>query len=818
MVGLVNVNLPVLQYPTAPQVGCARCHDLCASRTQIVDGAGPDRPLLLVVGEAPGADEDAAGVPFVGRSGQLLRSSLGALGLTNDQIRFTNAVRCHPEKNRTPTDAETANCLSWLAWEIEQTQPRAILCLGVTAHAAICELPIWDDPNVYTAWHPAYVLRTPKNRQKWLRQLAPAVSHALTGAPPRKAAGTPDPWFPVTREPGSRGIDFTSPYIAVDTETDNLEEGIGVKLVSWQISDGTMAGFHTDYAFSNLNIDWWTYKRVWAHNIKYDAPLLGINLRDLDTWDDTALIAYVLRYERVGLKTLGPELTGLEMAPIRDLLQRREPRLLKSGKQATLKGEPAFRIVKQSFSEALQHEPERARQYAMLDAVVTSRLARILWPQLQAESTLLAYYRTLEKPVVPILRECEARGVQVDPDKLLLLGSEITQRVLKHEQMARLVLGVDDEFNLGSNDQLAGALAARGLHLINRTATGRFSVDEQSLLRTVGATTEGHIEELLESGGLDGTTRLRLALVRDILKIRELKKLQSTYVDALLNNRDSNSRVHGRFNQMVTNTNRLSSSQPNLQNIPARDPLGKTIREAFIARPGYVQVKADYSQLEVRIYAALSGERVLMEAYPPSGEERDVHQFVADALAIPRKRAKNVLFATLYGASAPKLAATAGVPASDAGAFLARMRDQMPTLLTWQNHQAQEITTKGYIETLLGWRGYFPMFFSPIDRDRNEALREMANFPIQGTAAGIVKRLMIEADKIARDYSAELVLQVHDEVVYEVPIGRAAAFACELEEIGATVGTFYLPTPLKLNVEIGSSWGTVQDWRTWTPS
>jgi uracil-DNA glycosylase family 4 len=800
----VSVTLPI--YPTASQVGCSRCPGLLG-RTQIVDGAGPDRPLLLVVGEAPGADEDLAGVPFVGRSGQLLRSSLGALGLSNDQIRFTNAVRCRPPENRDPSADEQIACQQWLGWEIAQAQPRVILALGKIAANVLGMF--YDEPaTIYQAWHPAYVLRAPKQRQKWLQQLAPAVTHALTGAPPRKAAVTPDPWYEAPVVPGGF-------WTAVDTETDDLEEGIGVKLVSWQRSDGHFAEmFDAQTPFPNVGPEWGP-QHTWAHNIKYDAPLLGLDLRNLDSWDDTALVAYVLRYERVGLKALGPELTGLQMAPIKELLQRKEPRLLKSGRQATLKGEPAWKTVKQSFSEALQHEPDRARTYAMLDAVVTSRLARILWPQLQAEPTLLTYYQELEKPVVPILTETEQRGVQIDPDKLVVLGAEISKRVGQYEQMARLTLGVDDEFNLGSNDQLAHALAHVGLPLTHRTATGRLSVDEQALLSAVGATTEQHCEELLDAAGEDHRLRLQVALVRDILKVRELKKLQSTYVDALLNGKDAQNRIHGRFNQMVTNTNRLSSSGPNLQNIPARDPLGKTIREAFIAKPGHVLVKADYSQLEVRIYAALSGEKVLVDAYPASGEERDCHQSVADALGIPRKRAKNVLFATLYGASAPKLAATAGVPGPEAGAFLARMRESMPTLLTWQNRQAQEITQKGYIETLLGWRGYFPTFFSPIDRDRNEAMREMANFPIQGAAAGIVKRLMIEADARAHICHAELVLQVHDEVVYEVPERLATIWAKELETLGAEVGRQYLSVPLKLNVEIGPSWGQVRDWRDW---
>lgn len=805
---MAGEQLPVV-YPTASGVGCSRCPALRSSRTQIVDGAGPSSPLLLVVGESPGADEDIAGVPFVGRSGQLLRDSLAQLGISPSQTRFTTSVRCRPEGNRDPSPDELSNCRQWLAWELEQHTPRAILSVGKTAHAQVTSIIDETDGVAYwNAWHPDYVLRSPKQRMAWLAQMKPAVDHALGRRAAEPGPPAPEPWY-------EGPVNLNQHWVALDTETDDLEEGYGVKLISWQISDGTKAEmFRRGTPIARAS-------HYWLHNAKYDAPLVGINLRDLSGWDDTALAAYVLRYERVGLKTLGPQLTGLDMLPIKDILTRTETideGVYKSGPR---KGQPKIkaRRVRQSFSEALVHDAERARQYALLDPVVTSRLARMLYPKLQADPVLHRYYTEIEKPCVPIIQEMEARGVLVDPGKLTVLGAEIDRRVDRHESMARLSLGVDDDFNLGSNDRLGAALLDAGLPLSNRTATGRLSVDEQSLLSAVGATTEQHIEELLEGNDLDGGRRRSLALVRDLLKTRELRKLKSTYVEALLTGRDASSRIHARFNQMVTNTNRLSSSGPNLQNIPARDPLGKTIREAFVARPGYVIVKADYSQLEVRIYASLSGERVLREAYPASGDERDCHQGVADALGIPRKRAKNVLFATLYGASAPKLAATAGIPQSESGSFLARMRQEMPTLLTWQRRMADEMTRKGYVETLLGWRGYFPMFWSPVQRDQNEALREMANFPIQGTAAGIVKRLMIEADSGCHSHEAELVLQVHDEVVYEVPEHRAARFAGYLEALGEKIGRDVgLSVPLKLNVEIGPAWGTVQDRRSWSPT
>jgi uracil-DNA glycosylase family 4 len=246
-------SLPVV-YPTASGVGCFRCPALCASRTQIVDGVGPDRPLLLVVGEAPGADEDVSGVPFVGRSGQLLRDSLAQLGISNAQVRFTNAVRCHPEGNRDPIPEEVENCSQWLDWEVGETQPRVILALGKIAQRAISVF----EPNdagilIVNAWHPAYVLRAPKSRPAWLKQLAPAVDYALGRQVVPSGPPEPEPWYEHWPETEHR-LDWSSPWLAIDTETDDLEEGYGVKLVSWQISDGVTAKLQQHLAPRDLSV------------------------------------------------------------------------------------------------------------------------------------------------------------------------------------------------------------------------------------------------------------------------------------------------------------------------------------------------------------------------------------------------------------------------------------------------------------------------------------------------------------------------------------------------------------------------------------
>jgi DNA polymerase-1 len=531
--------------------------------------------------------------------------------------------------------------------------------------------------------------------------------------------------------------------------------------------------------------------RIWFHNAKYDAPLVGVNLRDLHKWDDTMLLAYVLREGRVGLKELGPRLTGIQMDPISTILngERYQAKTLKSGPDKGMVICTAHKY-KRPFSVALQEDPEPTTEYALKDAVVTSRLAEVLSYELaQAENKALReYYRDVEKPIVPILRDMEDTGVLIGPDVLVKIGKQLrrTQNRIQRQWLW---------CNLKSNRDVARLLQVEGGYTLrDRTPTGEWKVDNATLLKLAGVDSREQVAA--------GT------YIAEILNFREAGKLKGTYVDSLLERRDDLGRVHGRFNQAVTDTNRLSSSEPNLQNIPARTKLGKKIREAFIAPEGYTIIKADYSQLEVRIFAHYTQEPVLLQAYTP-GQERDVHQGVADELGIARKSAKNVLFGSVYGADAPKLAVTAGVPLAESAAFLARLKQRIPSLGTWQQTIAGLLEQNGYLETLLGWRNYYPQFWSPIRSESRAALREGANMPIQGTAAGIVKRLMIALDGVWQHYGARLLMQVHDELVFECPDKWVSAFVKNLQAMGAAVGQDVgLTVALKLEIETGRSWGT----------
>jgi len=833
---------------TATTTQCTRC-SLADGRHCVVDGIGPPDPLIMFVGAAPGKTEDACGTPYTGPSGKLLYEMLGELGLTQ-KVYLTNSLRCLLPPNTQPTQEQLDACKPWLKEEIERVRPQQIVALGGIAQEQLRGLG-YEAPETS---HPASSHRNPKEREIWKRKFRKAIREVLGWAEPPEAAVMP--WF-------EGEVDWESPWLAVDTETEDGEDGTTTELCTVQVSDGTKVCFHGpmhrvggehngqrriphddevrgaesapasgsagaqagapaaggDDRFTSLSQQavreppapgrgdaereqqekWRAHETdglrqralqrrpIYAHNVRYDGPLIGLDLDDLDVWEDTMIMAYVLRYPRVGLKELGPELTGIRMSPISTVLG--------TGKN------------KRSFSEALLVQPDLTKEYALKDAVVTSRLARVLRRELCQAPQLEEYYYEFEKPCVPVLERMERRGVLVDTAGLEAVGVQIDAEIAAAAHIPATALGLT-ESELRSNKKVSEALLKAGFVLNYKTpTTGAYSVDEGALLSAVGATSASALQERQDDKSI---------IVRELLKYREFQKLKSTYVDKLLKSRDGRGRVHARFNQCVTSTDRLSSSNPNLQNIPIRGTLGNTIRKVFVAPPGAVIVKADYSQLEVRIYAHYTQEPVLLDAYTHGVHDRegkdgtcrrcDVHQAVADALGIARWRAKNVLFACIYGADAPKIAATAGVPPSEARQFLDDLRVRIPSLLTWSRRIKRDLETLGYASTLFGWRGYYPLFRSPISSESSAALREAANLPIQGTASGIVKRLMPSADRLVRGYDGHLLLQVHDELVFEVPQVQVHAFSRELARVGGAVAP-EITVPLRLEVGWGPNWG-----------
>lgn len=781
----------------------------------------------MVVGEAPGQEEDKSGIPFIGQSGKLLRTVLSEAGATQDRIFITNAVRCRPPMNRTPHEDELQECRFWLDEDTQAVQPFVVLALGKSAQKQVEGLSyqLADGmplhPTIINAFHPAYILRNPKKRAAWEADIRRAVELAglltesglthVVGSDPA-ATHSPTPLQPWTwDEP-----DFSSPWLACDTETKDLQESIhfwledglhtvstgerGVRMVCFQLSDGERASLYLHPARLPSAAE-----HVWLHNAKYDLPLLGIDPYDFDAWQDTMLIAYLLREDRVGLKILGPKYTGIPMTSIKTILTgtRKEPVMLKSGRQATAYGEPKFKTVKweRTFDQALNEDPEAATEYALKDAVVTSRLAQVLMPKLEANPRLLAYYHEIEKPTVPILLKMEQRGVLVSEERLVALGQALDHDMTEAELHFHRTAGF--ETNIRSARQIATALKDSGIALTRRTPTGEIAVDEATLLAAA------------ESVGcklFDG--EVTHPIIRPLLEYRDIVKQKKTYVDNLLAARDNDGRIHARFNQAATDTGRLSSSDPNLQNLPARESNAARIRRAFIAPHGYKLVKADFSQLQIRIYTDYTQERVLLDAYCGT-PERDVYQAIADELEITRFQAKNgVLLPKLFGASDQKVSTSIGLPQSQVGLFTKRLVERIPSLSSkgWATQITRYLEDHGHVETRLGRRQEYPLFDSPIGRERAEAIRQAQCYPIQGTEAEIVKLWLIEVDRTIRAMpwgrDVHLVLQVHDEGVWECPDEFVGDLAVLLSTEAGAIGFRVLDTvPLKVEVSAGPNWG-----------
>jgi DNA polymerase I len=437
-----------------------------------------------------------------------------------------------------------------------------------------------------------------------------------------------------------------------------------------------------------------------------------------------------------------------------------------------------------------QVDVERAAEYGAEHADVTLRLHQAIWPQIEAVPTLKNLYETIEQPLAPVLYRMEHAGVLVDRALLRTQSSELAARMLELQAQAHSTAG--GVFNLDSPKQLQEMLFGKlGLPVIRKTPTGQPS------------TAEDVLEELAAS----------YELPRLILEYRGLTKLKSTYTDKLPGQVDERTgRIHTTYQQGVAATGRLSSSDPNLQNIPIRTPEGRRIRQAFIAAPGYRLVAADYSQIELRIMAHLSGDASLVAAFT---EDRDVHQATAaEVLGIPlaevsadqRRSAKAVNFGLIYGMSAFGLARQLGIGRGDAQRYVDRYFERYPGVRRYMDETRNQARELGYVETVYGRRLYLPDI-----RSRNAALRQYAersaiNAPMQGTAADIIKRAMITVDSwLERTRTpARLIMQVHDELVLEVAEEAVQHTAGELRQ--HMMQATELSVPLKVDVGIGLNW------------
>ena len=507
-----------------------------------------------------------------------------------------------------------------------------------------------------------------------------------------------------------------------------------------------------------------------GQHLKYDANVLanhGIALRGIA--HDTMLQSYVLNSTatRHDMDSLATRYLHRQTIHYEDVA-----------------GKGAKQIP---FSEVSM---ERATEYAAEDAEVTLLLHRTLWPKLEAIPALETLYRDIEMPLVPVLSRIERTGVLVDVDLLAVQGNELAAKMVEFEQAAHEAAG--HRFNLGSPKQIQGILYDElRLPVLKKTPTGQPSTDESVL------------QDLAE----------QYELPRLILDYRSLSKLKSTYTDRLgeqVNARTG--RVHTSYHQAVAATGRLSSSDPNLQNIPVRTEEGRRIRQAFVAPPGHRIVAADYSQIELRIMAHLSGDPALSAAFAASA---DVHRATAAEVfgvvpervtADQRRSAKAINFGLIYGMSAFGLAKQLKIPQKEAQLYIDLYFARYPGVKAYMDHTRETARQQGYVETLFGRRLHVEDIHSRNGQRRQYAERTAINAPMQGTAADIIKLAMIAVDRhIERTrLPARMIMQVHDELVFEVAENEVDAARAAIRE--QMVGVANLAVPLVVDIGVGSNW------------
>lgn len=433
---------------------------------------------------------------------------------------------------------------------------------------------------------------------------------------------------------------------------------------------------------------------------------------------------------------------------------------------------------------------EKAAPYAAEDADITLQLHQHLWPQLEADKNLSRLYREVEIPLLGVLQRVEKNGVRVDCDALAEMSKELAAEMAVTEAAAHEDAG--ETFNLSSPKQIQSIFfEKKGLPVIRKTPKGQPST----------------AEDVLEQLAVD------YALPRLILRHRTLSKLKSTYTDKLpLEVQETTGRVHTSYHQAVASTGRLSSSDPNLQNIPVRRAEGRRIRQAFTTDPGRCLVAADYSQIELRIMAHLSQDAGLLNAFATgqdvhSATAAEIFEIAADEVEVDQRRAaKAINFGLIYGMSAFGLAKQLDLSRTEAQAYIDRYFDRYPGVKRYMDEARMEAHEKGFVETIFGRRLYLPDIHSNNSVMRNYAERTAINAPMQGTAADIIKKAMIAVDDWlqANLPDALMVMQVHDELVFDV--AKSDLESLQQHVPGLMCDVITLSVPLVVDVGSGDNW------------
>jgi len=570
---------------------------------------------------------------------------------------------------------------------------------------------------------------------------------------------------------------------ALDTETDNLDYmAANLVGISFALENGEAAylPLQLDYLGAPKTLEKTTaltllkpvlenpaIQKV-GQNFKYDLTIFARNGIDVQgVAFDTMLESYVLNSTgRHNMDDLAKRYLGHQTISFEEIAGKGKNQL--------------------TFN---QIQLEQAAEYAAEDADVTMKLQQVLWEKLSKEPTLEKLFKEMELPLLGVLSRMERRGVLIDSDALFLQSNEIANRLSELEKQAYVLAG--QPFNLASTKQLQEILFDKlGLPVIQKTPKGAPSTNEEVL------------EELAFSHELP----------KVLVEHRGLSKLKSTYTDKLPQMvNPQTGRVHTSYHQAVTATGRLSSSDPNLQNIPIRNEEGRRIRQAFIAREGFTVVAADYSQIELRIMAHLSQDQGLINAFT---QGKDIHRSTAaeifgvaldEVTSEQRRNAKAINFGLIYGMSAFGLSRQLGIGRADAQSYMDLYFKRYPGVQTFMHDIREKAKAQGYVETLFGRRLYLPDINSSNGMRRKAAERVAINAPMQGTAADIIKRAMIQLDqKLQNDPDIAMIMQVHDELVFEVR-SEKVAFYSELIKTQMESAAD-LVVPLIVDVGQGRNW------------
>ena len=570
---------------------------------------------------------------------------------------------------------------------------------------------------------------------------------------------------------------------ALDTETDNLDYmAANLVGISFALENGEAAylPLQLDYLGAPKTLEKTTaltllkpilenptIQKV-GQNFKYDLTIFARNGIDVQgVTFDTMLESYVLNSTgRHNMDDLAKRYLGHQTISFEEIAGKGKNQL--------------------TFN---QIQLEQAAEYAAEDADVTMKLQQVLWEKLSKEPTLEKLFKEMELPLLGVLSRMERRGVLIDSDALFLQSNEIANRLSELEEQAYVLAG--QPFNLASTKQLQEILFDKlGLPVIQKTPKGAPSTNEEVL------------EELAFSHELP----------KVLVEHRGLSKLKSTYTDKLPQMvNPQTGRVHTSYHQAVTATGRLSSSDPNLQNIPIRNEEGRRIRQAFIAREGFTVVAADYSQIELRIMAHLSQDQGLINAFT---QGKDIHRSTAaeifgaaldEVTSEQRRNAKAINFGLIYGMSAFGLSRQLGIGRADAQSYMDLYFKRYPGVQTFMHDIREKAKAQGYVETLFDRRLYLPDINSSNGMRRKAAERVAINAPMQGTAADIIKRAMIQLDqKLQNDPDIAMIMQVHDELVFEVR-SEKVAFYSELIKTQMESAAD-LVVPLIVEVGQGTNW------------